>query len=172
MSVNCSQVPIAVRLAMSGDAPALSAVTIMLLAMARRLIVPLELLIRVNCSQVPIAVRLAMSGDAPALSAVTIMLLAWARKLIVPLELLMRSNCSQVPIAVRLAMSGDAPALSAVTIMLLAMARKLTTGVVLPVTTGGVGRVAVSAIWPLSMRPPSLGRGRRYSEKNAGPPWP
>src|ERR1700727_1478535 len=163
MSVNCSQVPIAVRLAMSGDAPALSAVTIMLLAMARRLIVPLELLIRVNCSQVPIAARLAMSGDAPALSAVTIMLLAWARKLIVPLEVLMRSNDSQVLTAVRLAMSGEAPALSAVTIMLLAMARKLTTvpGVVPPpLTVGWVGRVAVSAIWPLSMRPPSLVRRR------------
>src|ERR1700722_15167330 len=142
---------------MSGDAPALSAVTIMLLAMARRLIVPLELLISVNCSQVPIAVRLAMSGDAPALSAVTIMLLAMARRLIVPLELLISVNCSQVPIAVRLAMSGDAPALSAVTIMLLAMARKLTTAPgVPPLTVGWVGRVAVSAIWPLSMRPPSL----------------
>jgi hypothetical protein len=35
--VNCSQVPIVVRFAISGDAPALSAVTIMLLAMARRL---------------------------------------------------------------------------------------------------------------------------------------
>src|ERR1700761_6184888 len=105
------------------------------------------------------AVRLAMSGEAPALSAVTIMLLAMARRLIVPLELLISVNCSQVPIAVRLAMSGDAPALSAVTIMLLAMARKLTTapGVPPPLTVGWVGRVAVSAIWPLSMRPPSLG---------------
>src|ERR1700729_1931834 len=136
---------------------------IMLLVKARKLIVPLELLIRVNCSQVPIAVRLAMSGDAPALSAVTIMLLAWARKLIVPLELLMRSNDSQVPMAVRLAMSGDAPALSAVTMLLLATARKLTTvpGVVPPpLTVGWGGRAAVSAIWPSSIRPPSLVRRR------------
>jgi len=43
MSVNCSQVPIAVRFAMSEDAPVFSAVMCMLLALASRLIVPLEL---------------------------------------------------------------------------------------------------------------------------------
>src|SRR5207302_9742587 len=55
--VNCSQVPIAVRLAMNEDAPAFSAVTYMLLACDWRLIVPLELWTRVKLSHAPIAVR-------------------------------------------------------------------------------------------------------------------
>src|SRR5882724_2337946 len=151
----------AVRLAMSGLAPALSAVTIMLLAVARRLIVPLEFWMSWNDSQAPMAVRLAMSGLAPALSAVTIMLLACARSAIFPLPASSRVNSSQAPMAVRLAMSGLAPALSAVTIMVLAMARRLITAPIRPLlSTGGVGRVAVSAICPLSIRPPSLVRRR------------
>src|SRR6266851_2167117 len=79
MRSNCSQVPIAVRLAIRAWAPAFSAVTYLLFARANRLTVPLELWMSWKVSQVPIAVRLAISGEAPALSAVTIMLLGRTR---------------------------------------------------------------------------------------------
>src|ERR1700730_15940728 len=81
MRSNCSQVPIAVRLAIRAWAPAFSAVTYLLFASANRLTVPLELWMSWKVSQVPIAVRLAISGEAPALSAVTYMLLARDRRL-------------------------------------------------------------------------------------------
>ena len=58
---NVSQGPIAVRLAISGEAPALSAVTMSLFACARKLTVTVSR-IRLNSSQGPIAVRLAISG--------------------------------------------------------------------------------------------------------------
>src|SRR5260370_451551 len=126
---NSSQVPIAVRLAISGDAPAFSAVTIMLLARAFRLMLPSGLWMSWNVSHPPTAVRLAISGWAPACSAVTIMLFACARSAMPPLPRSISSNSSQPPIAVLLAISADAPALPAVTIMLLACARRLITGV-------------------------------------------
>src|SRR5260370_28308896 len=63
---NSSQVPIAVRLAISGDAPAFSAVTIMLLAWAFSLMLPSGLWMSWNVSHPPTAARLAISRYVPA----------------------------------------------------------------------------------------------------------
>jgi hypothetical protein len=52
----------AVRLAISGLLPALSAVTYRPLALASRLRLPSELMTSLNFSHAPIAVRLAISG--------------------------------------------------------------------------------------------------------------
>src|SRR5882757_3695357 len=81
MRSNSSHGPMAVRFAINGEAPALSAVTKLLFAFAWKLTLPSPLWVRPNVSHWPTAVLLAISGDAPALSAVTIMLLACDRKL-------------------------------------------------------------------------------------------
>src|SRR5260221_11165249 len=80
MRSNSSQGPMAVRLAISGDAPALSAVTIMLLAMGRRLTLPPGVWMRLNVSHGPTAGRLAVSGHAPAWATDTTGWSAWARR--------------------------------------------------------------------------------------------
>src|SRR6202011_443844 len=60
-SVKSPHRPAGLRLAISGDAPALSAVTMSLLAWERKLTLPSEFLIRSNSSHGPIAVRFAIS---------------------------------------------------------------------------------------------------------------
>src|ERR1700730_3348978 len=82
MSPNVSHNPTAVRLAISAEAPAFSAVTYRLSAWANRAILPLPSSTMSNSSHGPIAVRFAISGEAPALSAVTYMPFACARRLI------------------------------------------------------------------------------------------
>ena len=56
----------AVRLAISGEAPALSAVTMSPLACARKLTLPSGLSMRSNSSADPIEALSAISGEAPA----------------------------------------------------------------------------------------------------------
>src|SRR5581483_12228081 len=79
---NVSHFPAAVRLAISGLAPPLSAVTIFLLAFASSTIDPSPTSKRKNASQAPASPRLAISGLAPAFSAVTISSFAWDRRAI------------------------------------------------------------------------------------------
>src|SRR6266536_6374151 len=124
MRSNFSQVPIAVRFAISGAAPALSAHTYWLLALARKLTVPSGLRMSRNVSHGPNAVRLAINGCAPAFSAVTYWPLDLARSETSPLPRSMRSNCALVPMAPWLAISDDP--LGALTYWLSARARRLT----------------------------------------------
>ena len=69
--LNFSQGPIASRLAMSGSAPAFSAVTYLLFAMDLKLMLRSAFSMSRNVSQAPTTARLAMSGCAPACSAAT-----------------------------------------------------------------------------------------------------
>ncbi len=84
ISANVSQPPTAVRLAISGSAPAFSAQTSSPLTRARSAMLPLPRSICSNCSHGPIAGALAISGAAPALAALTYCPLARARRLIEP----------------------------------------------------------------------------------------
>src|SRR5262249_6130298 len=127
MRSNSSQPPIAVRLAISGAAPAFSAVTYMLFTNALRLTLPSALWMSWNVSQPPMAVRLAISELAPAFSAVTIRLLACERRAMLPWPASSTSKVSHGPMAVRLAINGLAPALSAHTYAPFACARRLMT---------------------------------------------
>src|SRR6185312_13577826 len=94
-----------VRLAISGDAPALSAATYRLFTVARRLTVPSELRISWNVSHAPAVARLAISAEAPAFSAATNCPLLLARSATLPLARLTTSNRSLVPAEVLLAIS-------------------------------------------------------------------
>src|ERR1700754_1831361 len=94
------------RLAISAAAPAFSAVTYLLLTVARKLTVPSLLLTRANVSQGPAEVRLAISGFAPAFSAQTYMLFARDRSATLPPPRSTRSNRSVAPIAVAPAING------------------------------------------------------------------
>src|SRR5688572_2645720 len=68
---NFSQTPMAARLAISGAAPAFSAVTYLLLAMDLKLMLRSAFSMSWKVSQAPTTARLAMSGFAPASSAAT-----------------------------------------------------------------------------------------------------
>src|SRR2546423_12675204 len=78
---DCPQAPIASRLATSGDAPALSAVTYRPFACDSNATYPLPAATSSNCSHAPAAPRFATSGAAPPFSAVTYRPFTPARRL-------------------------------------------------------------------------------------------
>src|SRR5262249_32070837 len=82
-TVNFSQAPMAVRLAISGLAPPLSAVTILPLDLARNETVPSLFRMRSNCSHGRAAAALAIRGEAPEAGVVTNLLLTTARRAVV-----------------------------------------------------------------------------------------
>src|SRR6476646_2687119 len=158
----------AVRLAISGDAPPFSAVTYRLFAADRRVTEESALAISVNVSHRPTAPRLAIRLASPASSAQTKALSACARRAIRVPPSARKSYCSQGPIAVRLAISGDAPPFSATTNRPSARAfRLITSGSKQPVRScpppGYQGRSTGGASW-LSFTQPADHAGR------VGPP--